>query len=257
MGEPPRLLAVVAHPDDESFGLGSVLAWAAAHGADTAVCCATRGEAGEPAPGSGLAPEALPVARIRELREAAALLGVGRVDLLDYADSGMVGEPTPGTLVHAPFEDVVTAVVAEVDAVRPSVVVTLDAGDGHRDHARIRDATLAAVERAAHRVERVYLAGLARSLMRRWVEHQRSVNPGRAHLDPDVAAIGTPDEELTTVLDTSAQLDLRWAAIRAHASQVSPFEDLPADLQRAFLATDRLRRVVPPWAGGPPEESLF
>lgn len=257
VADPHRLLAVVAHPDDESFGLGSILAWATARGVDTTVCCATGGEAGEPAPGSGIAPEDLPAARVRELREAAELLGVRRVDLLDYADSGMVGDPVPGTLVAAPFDDVVAAVLAEVDAVRPSVVVTLDAGDGHRDHARIRDATLAAVAGAAEPVERAYLAGLPRSLMRRWVQHQRSVNPDRQHLDPDVAAIGTPDEELTTVLDTSAHLATRWAAIRAHASQVSPYDDLPSDLQEAFLATDRLRRVVPPWTGGPPEDSLF
>jgi len=224
---------------------------------ETVVCCATRGEAGEPAPGSGLTAEDLPGARTRELREAAAVLGVGQVDVLDFVDSGMVGEAAPGTLVAAPFDEVVAAVRTEVEGVRPTVVVTLDAGDGHRDHARIRDATLAAVDLAAHRVERVYLAGLARSLMRRWVAHQQAAHPDRAHLDPDVAAIGTPDEELTTVLDTSAHLATRWAAIRAHASQVSPYENLPPDLQHAFLATERLRRVRPPWTGGPPEDSLL
>src|SRR5919107_1677783 len=106
MPDAPRLLAVVAHPDDESFGLGSILAWAAAGGAETAVCCATRGEAGEPRPGRGLAPGDLAAERTRELREAAALLGVSRVDLLDFVDSGMVGEAASGTLVAAPFDDV-------------------------------------------------------------------------------------------------------------------------------------------------------
>ena len=252
-----RVLAVVAHPDDETFGLGSVLAWASAHGAETAVCCATRGEAGEPAPHSGLPNEDLPAARTRELREAAALLGVSRVDLLDFADSGMAGEAGPGTLWAAPFDDVVAAVLAELEAVRPSVVVTLDAGDGHRDHARIRDAALAAVGLASQPIASVYLACLPRSLMRRWVEHQRTVAPDRQHLDPDVAAIGTPDEEITTVLDTRDHLATRWAAIRLHASQVSPYDDLPPELQDAFLASERLRRVVPPWTGGPPENSLF
>ena len=247
----------MAHPDDETFGLGSILAWAAAAGAETAVCCATRGQAGEAAPHSDLAPGDLPAARTRELRDAADLLGVARVDLLDFIDSGMVGDAAAGTLVAAPFEEVVAAVLAEVEAVRPSVVVTLDAGDGHRDHARVRDATLAAVARAAEPVGRVYLSCLPRTLMRRWMEHQRAVAPDRRHLDPDVAAIGTPDEDITTVLDTSAHLATRWAAIRVHASQVSPYEGLPPDLQEAFLAADRLRRVVPPWAGGPPEDSLF
>ena len=223
----------MAHPDDETFGLGSILAWAAAAGAETAVLCATRGEAGEPTPHSGLAPGDLPAARAEELPEAADLLGVARVDLLDFTDSGMAGDAAPGTLVAAPFEEVVAAVLAEVEAVRPSVVVTLGAADGHRDHACVRDATLAAVARAAEPVGRVHLSCLPRSLTRRWMEHQRAVAADRQHLDPDVAAI------------------------RLHASQVSTYEGLPPDLQEAFLATDRLRRVVPPWTGGPPEDSLF
>src|SRR3954447_14239186 len=93
-----RLLVVVAHPDDETFGCGSVLAHAAARGATVAVCCATRGEAGEPAPDSGVGIEDLGVVREAELRAAAAHLGVERVDVLDDADSGMEGDPPAGSL---------------------------------------------------------------------------------------------------------------------------------------------------------------
>ena len=55
--------------------------------------------------------------------------------------------------------------------------------------------------------------------------------------------LGTPDHEITTVLDVSAHVPTRWAAIRAHASQASPYDDLPEDLQHEFVATDRLRLV--------------
>ena len=55
-GGRPRLMVVVAHPDDETFGTGSVLLHAAAAGMETTVVCATRGEAGEITPGSGVEP---------------------------------------------------------------------------------------------------------------------------------------------------------------------------------------------------------
>ena len=79
-----------------------------------------------------------------------------------------------------------------------------------------------------------------------------------AAADPDseyleLGRLGTPDEDITTVIDTSDALRAAVAGDRAHASQTSPFEIMPPDLQWAFLATDRLRRIRPPWSGGPVE----
>ena len=59
------------------------------------------------------------------------------------------------------------------------------------------------------------------------------------------------------MINTSDHLTVRRVAIRTHASQISPFESLPEDVERAFLAVDRLQRVVPPWEGGPVESALF
>ena len=87
----------------------------------------------------------------------------------------------------------------------------------------MRDATLSVVGGTT-----TYLWCLARSSMERWA-------PG--------AGLGTPDEDVTHSVDVAHLLDRRWEAIRAHASQASPYDDLPADLQREFLATDRLRLV--------------
>jgi len=111
-----------------------------------------------------------------------------------------------------------------IEALRPDVVVTLDASDGHPDHAAVRDATLAVVGDTTT----TYLWCLARSSMERWA-------PG--------AGLGTPDEDITHRVDVAALVDRRWAAIRAHASQASPYDDLPPDDQLDFLATDRLRLV--------------
>lgn len=250
-----RLLVVVAHPDDETFGCGSFLAHAADRGVDVIVACATRGEAGEPAEGSGIAVADLPSVREAELRAAAVHLGVGRVELFDWADSGMDGDPDGGTLCAASIDDVAAAIVPLIDEIEPTVVLTLDASDGHRDHVQIRDATLAAVDRATWRTPRTYLHCLPQALMRRWAEIIRADAPESAYLA--VRELGTPPEDVTTVIDTSDLLDRREAAIALHRSQTSPYEVMPRDLRDDFLTAERLRRVRPPWHGGDVELEVF
>lgn len=247
-----RLLVVVAHPDDETFGCGSLLLHAAAQGMVTAVLCATRGEAGEVAdPGSSPEPDTLGALRERETRAAADVLGVSTVSFLGFRDSGMAGDAGPGTLVGAPLAAVRDGVRERIETFAPSVVVTLDGSDGHRDHERIREATLAA---AADQDCALYLHCLPQSLMRRWVEHMAATDPSWEHLRGDVP--GTPEELITTELDTAPQLAARERAMRLHASQRSPFDNLPAGLRRDFLTTERLRRLRPEWTGGPIENAL-
>ena len=254
MNEAPRLLVAVAHPDDESFGCGSILARAAELGVESTVVCATRGEAGDCDPSTGVDPSDLAAVRERELRTAAGILGVDRVIVLDHRDSDMSGEPAPGALVAVDQDDLAAELQGIIDDVRPDVVVTLDAGDGHRDHAAIRDATLTAVRTAAHRPSRTYLSCLLRSAMDRWVDHLREVDRWGDYTA--LAELGTPDEEITTVIDVRHLLDVRRAAIHAHASQVSPFEALPTELADLFLTRDHLVRVEPPWTGGPVETDI-
>lgn len=255
-----RLAVVVAHPDDETFGTGSVLLHAAAAGARTSVVCATRSEAGEVAPGVEVPDGGLGVLREQELRDAAEALGVAHVELLSYADSGMSGDPAPGTLCAAPVEEVVAAVGAALSRLEPDVVVTLDGGDSHRDHIAVRDAVLAATR---DQPVRVYLHALPRSLLRAWVREKTGDPHAAAYTDPadpTTPELGTPDEAVTTVLDTSEHHEARLVAIARHRSQVSPFEGLSDELGRAFLTADHLVRVAPTWAdgvGAPRESSLW
>jgi LmbE family N-acetylglucosaminyl deacetylase len=248
----PTLLAIVAHPDDETFGCGSLLLHAAAAGARTVVVCATRGEAGAVTPSVQVPERGLADLRESELRAAAAALSVTDVELLEYTDSGMDGEAAPGSLCAAPLSTVVEVVASAVAHHQPDVVVALDASDGHRDHARIR----AAVEEVvAGSGTRLYLQALPRSLMHDWVRHHAGKESASAYVD--LPEIGTPDEQITTVVDTSEHYQQRQAAIRLHASQASPFEGLPEELRRAFLATDHLVRVNPPWTGGELERDVW
>lgn len=92
--------------------------------------------------------------------------------------------------------------------------------------------------------------------MRRWIDELKRRNPEAAHLE--LGELGTPDDQITTLLDTSNLLDLRERAMAVHASQTPPYDVMPSDLRRDFLATDALRRVHPPWRDGAPlEHRLF
>lgn len=246
------MLVVVAHPDDETFGCGSLLLHAAAAGAHTSVVCATRGEAGAVAAGVDVTDTGVAGLRERELRAAARVLGVAEVTVLGFRDSGMDGTPAPESLCGTPDAAVAAAVEAAVFRARPDVVVTLDGSDGHRDHVRLRDVVLEIAPRTG---ARVYLQCLPRSLMQQWVRHHAGDEDAAVYVE--LPEIGTPDEQLTTLVDTSDHLDRRLDAISRHASQSSPFAGLPDELVRSFLTTEHLIRVAPPWTGGEPERDIF
>lgn len=250
-----RLLVVVAHPDDETFGCGSLLAHAADRGVETTVACATRGEAGSPTPGRGLDDADMAVVREAELRTAAEFLGVDRVELFGWSDSGMDGDPPSGSLVAAPIDDVADSIAALIDEVQPTVIVTLDASDGHRDHSHIRDATLLAVDRTEWQTPEVFLHCLPQELMRRWVDALNEQQPDSQHLG--LGDLGTPADRITTVIDTTDVLERREAAMALHRSQTSPYEVMPEDLRRDFLTAERLQRIRPPWTGGAHDTSIF
>src|SRR5829696_5713919 len=101
------LLAIFAHPDDETFGAAGVMAAAVERGVPVTVISATRGEAGESSVAGLDAPEQLGVVREQELREAMRQIGVSDVRLLGYRDSGMAGSPSaedPQAFIRAPVD---------------------------------------------------------------------------------------------------------------------------------------------------------
>ena len=250
-----RLLVVVAHPDDETFGLGSLIAGAVDRGAEVVVCCATRGEAGESE--VALTPgQSIGELREAELREAGRILGVHRQVLLDFRDSGMEGEAAPDSLAGAPLDEVVAAMRAVLADVRPTVVVTLDpiTSDGHRDHDRIGAATLAAT---AERPDLpTYVWCVPRHVLQMWFAELASARPDSAYADEAPPDAGRPIEEITTILDQTPYLSLRARASAAHASQKPPMAGVSPDLEATFLGTDHLVRIQPPWTGGEVERML-
>ena len=240
--ESSRVLVVVAHPDDESFGCGSVIAEAVARGHTVEVCCASLGELGEVAPGYDLAGRSLGEVRHGELLGAAAVLGADVLEPLGLRDSGWDGPAAPESICGLDAGDLAERVAAVLAERGPDVVVTLAGDDGHRDHRRLDEAVTAAV--LARPGVRLYRWCLPNDLMRRWAEEMTELRPDTAHLALELAELGTPAERVTTVLDCSAHLGLRRKAIAAHASQTSPYEGLSPDLADAFLSADHLIRVV-------------
>jgi LmbE family N-acetylglucosaminyl deacetylase len=251
-----KLLVTVAHPDDETFGTGSVIAAAVQAGAGVTVCCATRGEAGE---AHGVPPGAdLGAVREAELRAAGEVLGAHRVMVLDFLDSGMDGPPAPGSLAAVSTAEVAERVAAVIGEVRPDVVVTLDpvSGDGHRDHIAIGAATVQACRRFPE--VRLYAWTVRRSLIARWFAELEQVRPDMEHLELglDRDGLGRADSEITAIVDVRHVREVRERASAKHASQQTPFEGMPAELRDEFLDTDHFVLLQPAWGSGELERSI-
>jgi LmbE family N-acetylglucosaminyl deacetylase len=149
------LLAVLAHPDDESFGMGGTLAFYASRGVDVHLICATRGEVGDVSPEYLEGYRSIADRREAELRCAAGILGLNGVHFLDYRDSGMPGSPDnshPNALAAQPLDTVAAKVVHYIRELKPQVVLTFDPIGGYRhpDHIAIQRAAVKAFEQASN-----------------------------------------------------------------------------------------------------------
>ena len=143
------ILAVLAHPDDESFGMGGTLARYAAEGVAVYLVCATRGEVGTVDQPYLKRYNSISELREAELRCAAEKLGLTGVYFLDYRDSGMPGSPDntyPGALAAAPLDEVAGKIVGYIRRLHPQVVLTFDpiGGYKHPDHIAVHRATVKA-----------------------------------------------------------------------------------------------------------------
>jgi len=149
-----KLLVVMAHPDDETFGTGGTLAYYASKGVEVHLICATRGEVGDVEPELLEGFDSIADLRENELRCAAETLGLAKVHMLEYRDSGMPGSIDnvhPKALAAAPIEQVAGEIVRYIRELKPEVVITFDpiGGYHHPDHIAIHNATVKAFYAAA------------------------------------------------------------------------------------------------------------
>jgi len=147
------ILAVLAHPDDETFGLGGTLALYSKKGNEVYLVCATRGEVGAADPEFMVGYRDVAEMRTDELMRAAKILGLKDVFFLDYRDSGMPGtDPNkhPNALINHSIDEVAGRVVKYIRELEPDIVLTFDpiGGYKHPDHLHIQKAATLAFEMA-------------------------------------------------------------------------------------------------------------
>jgi LmbE family N-acetylglucosaminyl deacetylase len=265
----PRLMAVLAHPDDESLGVGGTLAKYASEGVDVFLLTATRGDGGryrghrsdDPQhPG----PVALAKIREAELRDAASVLGVREVSLLDYHDQH---------LDRASPREAVADIVGHLRRVQPEVVVTFgpDGGYGHPDHIAISQFTTAAIVAAAdpvfgaaeaatalrpHAVSKLYYIAWPAST---WAAYQAAVRKLSATVDGvERQPTPWPDWAITTEIDTRHFWSTVWRAVSRHESQVAayePLKDLSIEHHEALWGRQSFYRAFSTVNGGRARET--
>jgi LmbE family N-acetylglucosaminyl deacetylase len=224
-----RLLAVLAHPDDESLGLGGTLVKYATDGVQTHLVTATRGERGrygtaEKSPGFKI----VGAARTNELLAAARILGLQSVDFLDYMD---------GDLDQAPPLEASDKIAAHIREIRPQVVVTFgpEGAYGHPDHIAVSQFTISAIVRAAspdpktgglrpHTVQKLYWMAWPPDI---WDAYQAAFKKLTITVDGvERQAMPQPDWSITTKVDATAHWKTVWEAVQCHQTQIAIYSKL-------------------------------
>ncbi|GAA1619857.1 PIG-L family deacetylase [Kribbella sancticallisti] len=238
------LAVVVAHPDDDAYGIaGTVALHAAEDGFRFVLVHATDGEGGDIRPGFPATPETL--GRIRRAEDEAAWRAVGRSPdrhvWLGYQD---------GEVDRAPFDELVDAVWAVLEEEQPAVVFTFgpDGIFGHPDHIAIGAATDAAFTRGAAldgpAFRRLLHGAVPESVFRRW--NTQRADLGLTVFDPTLKyhMRGVPDEDIGVVVDCREVADRIVSGLLEHRSQHHVMSDDPDDVARWQRVVSREWHVV-------------
>jgi LmbE family N-acetylglucosaminyl deacetylase len=220
-----KLMAVFAHPDDESMGMGGTLAKYSAEGVETYYVCATRGERGWFGPekqNPGL--QRLGQLRTQELENAVKELGMKGLYFLDYID---------GEVDQADHYEAVGKIVTHIRRIQPQVIVTFppDGNYGHPDHIAVGQFTSAAIVCAAdssyqeaeslpaHRVSKLYYMVDSENFISLIAPFMGDMTfPVGDQLRGEVA---WREWLVTTRIDMAAHCHAAWRAIQCHQSQLS------------------------------------
>lgn len=267
-------MAVHAHPDDEATGTGGVLARYAGEGIRTVLVTCTDGRCGD-GPGGvkpgdpGHEPDVVAATRRRELEESCRVLQVSHLELLGYADSGMMGWSTneaPGSFWSTPVPEAAARLSELMRHYEPHVVVTYDENGfyGHPDHIQTHRVTMAALAQSGVRAK-VYWTTAPRSAIEEVFSVFRELEPDLADAasgnpeDDLPDDVGLPDNEISTWVDTAAFSRQKYDALAAHASQEENILFLrigPARFSK-LMSMETFIRVQDPTGSPLPEDDLF
>ena len=247
-----KLLCVLAHPDDESLGMGGTLAKYAAEGVETYVVTATRGEQGRFGDNAERpTADVIGTTREAELRAAAVELGVRDVTVLGYPDGGL------DRVDAAAAQEVIAS---HIRRIQPHIVITFgpEGAYGHPDHIAVSQVTTAAIVRAADRWQVAKLYYMAWSTAT-WRAYEAALKKLTSTVDGiERQVIPAPDWSITTRIDTSQVWPSVWRAVQCHRTQMSVYRnlaDLPPDDHRALWGRQEFYRAFSVVNGGRASES--
>ena len=250
------VLGIFAHPDDESLACGGTLARLADAGARVVVMCASQGEAGSLCDPS-LVPdgESLACVRVRELNDAAAILGVSEVVILDHPD---------GDLRWSRVAEFHAEIVHAIERYRPDAVITF-AEDGlywHLDHIGVHERTYTAVLSLGAAAPPLYYVTMREGVMREVVDaaHAKGRAPAESSFWGIAAdAFGHSARPPSFVIDVRNWVPRKLAALRCHRTQMGPNNPIAwidDEEARQWLGREQFRRSQIDAAGEPILEHL-
>jgi LmbE family N-acetylglucosaminyl deacetylase len=248
------------------------LARYAAEGIRTVLVTCTDGGCGD-GPGGvkpgepGHDPAAVAALRRQELEASCDVLNITHLEMLDYADSGMMGWATndaPESFWRTPVEQSAARLADLMRRYEPDVVVTYDENGfyGHPDHIQANRVTVAALA-LTDLTPKVYWTTVPRSAMQKFMETMREFDPDWTEPDPAEAAeqpeIGLPDEEITTWVDVAEFGGQKFDALAAHASQGENIFFLKMGQERftELMGVETFVRVQDGTGAPVPENDLF
>ncbi len=207
---PKKLLAVFAHPDDEAFGPGGTLALYAKQGVEIHLLCATRGESGKRhASITHAAGTAIHSIREKELMASIQVLGIKRVEFLDYFD---------GHLCNAVYHEIAGKIQQKIELFAPQVVMTFDrlGVSGHIDHMALSMMTTYAFKKSSI-AKKLYYYCLTKTVR----EADAGVDDYFIYF-PE----GYAEDDVTTWIDYTSVWEVKKNAMQQHKSQQSDVDDI-------------------------------
>ncbi|MFW6183929.1 MAG: PIG-L deacetylase family protein [Chloroflexota bacterium] len=275
------LLAVLAHPDDESFGPGGTLALYAHSGVDVHIAIATDGAVGSVVEGYEEARARLAEVRREELDAAIEILGA-QLHMLGYRDSGYIGDPAnehPQAFVNADQDEATCRVVRLIRELRPQVVLTHDEMGGyyHPDHIMAHTVATAAFHAAGdpqkypdvgpdpYQPQRLYYTAFPRRYLRFYllIMRLRGQDPTRMgrNKDIDFTKLGRPMDDLTARINIFPYWEVKQQASAQHRSQGGGgggFASwMPEWMRKRIFNMEYFIRAYPPPEDGVWERDLF
>ncbi len=272
-------MAVVAHPDDESFGMGGTLALYANAGVEVYLICATKGEAGEVPPKMLEDFSSIGALREHELCCAADALGLTKVHFLDYRDSGMAGSNDnnhPKALIQASVDEVARKIARLIRSIRPQVVVTFDPIGGymHPDHIAVHNACVKAFGMAGDKNTKIentnpfspaklyfhiFPRGLTKYIVKLMPFFGKDPSKFGKNKDINLAAIMNQDFPTHARINYRKVAEQREKASACHASQGGDRQSgyILTWIIRLFSSKEYFMRAVPAPKEGYQEKDLF